>query len=1038
MGDMEDMLMNDDDSSSDSDNEVEEVTGPATVPPTAAPGSIPSPIPVPLTTPTTATLPTNAKRTLNSVGTDAGTRTGATIVSASAPSSFIAAPPAMHTNINTSTNNAPVSLNTNVNVPAPASISASKPYTHAHSHHTHTQHAHTRHSFPTPSSMPLASSSAPRPAPTSVSAGTSINTNPVPLPITTQRSTPMTVQQQNNAKLKSLYNSSKNTPRTSMNTAHPVHPTNSSRAAHPSQHSSHPTHSTRPTSNMNNLQQQSSTARSTMPQTYKPQQQQLMNTHISTNVNVNGHPQRQHSNSHSSHTSHNTHSSHSAHNTHSNHNVQHNQHGAFQPTSMAAMSGNNPPTSSSVISSQQHQQQQQQQQLTNQSSVPSLEHNTHKRRRGALPMNSSVQNDNIMSPNPVSVSTHHPSHSSHPSHTSHPSRTSHTSHVSHSHPSHVSHSQRASTITKSSTTQHPSTSTQHYLHSTPSSQSAQTKQQQQQVKGQRASSSSQIISHQQEQKSRKEQFLMFTKVLMKYLEARDGEKHQRAKQVIRECAKKNKDGVSGYQSLSASMQKHLRKEVGEQYWKKAEEYLAQYLCEQYKKKNVPAQEAKKKAEAVAKKAAENLPNPAMYPNPQQLRQSAPQPTQSAPQPQPALQPVQPTQPTQPPLKIPSTVSSIQETSISKPKTQKSSSTKQPSSKGKSTKGGKRKEKKQPKTPTIIGGVPSSSSSVGSTKTKKTPKRKIGSDASNRSLGTAEFNHPSTYTPSTSPVKRTQASSSSGPPPESLKEFSEFMQMVHHVVDYDASIFALIFNDKKSSSASMVNITDEQRKLLYGTSNIKGISTNISANVTSGSSVPDRTSSSTTADGENDDNSSLPSHFKGWGDRNIMSSRTAWAKLRLLEQEDTKVSVLKLPNPLQQQHTTNSIAGATLKQDKILHKDSWFNEEKAEKDETLALISEATQQYLKTILEAAIKSTRQRLNLDGIRLWHQQLAAAVAKESPSKSIPPQLINDPPLHLRLGCDVRRQCAMAEGNAAKTCQRMEEALSRLENADDDVDGV
>jgi hypothetical protein len=35
--------------------------------------------------------------------------------------------------------------------------------------------------------------------------------------------------------------------------------------------------------------------------------------------------------------------------------------------------------------------------------------------------------------------------------------------------------------------------------------------------------------------------------------------------------------------------------------------------------------------------------------------------------------------------------------------------------------------------------------------------------------------------------------------------------------------------------------------------------------------------------------------------------------------------------------------------------------------------------------------------------------------------------PPIGLRLGCDVSRQVALAAGNAARTVQRMEEALQR-----------
>ena len=100
---------------------------------------------------------------------------------------------------------------------------------------------------------------------------------------------------------------------------------------------------------------------------------------------------------------------------------------------------------------------------------------------------------------------------------------------------------------------------------------------------------------------------MFTKVLMKYLEAKNPKMHADAKIVIRDCAKKNKDGVAGYQSLSASMQSHLRSTVGEAFWKKAEDYLAQYLCDQYKKKNgLDPTAAEQKSRYVTRKAAEPL------------------------------------------------------------------------------------------------------------------------------------------------------------------------------------------------------------------------------------------------------------------------------------------------------------------------------------------------------------------------------------------------------------------------------------------------
>jgi hypothetical protein len=71
-------------------------------------------------------------------------------------------------------------------------------------------------------------------------------------------------------------------------------------------------------------------------------------------------------------------------------------------------------------------------------------------------------------------------------------------------------------------------------------------------------------------------------------------------------------------------------------------------------------------------------------------------------------------------------------------------------------------------------------------------------------------------------------------------------------------------------------------------------------------------------------------------------------------------------------------------------------------------------YLKGILQKAVHCARQRQNVDGIRLWHQQHTASAQSK-------------PALSLRLGCDVTRQVAQAHGNAAMTCKRMEEALER-----------
>uniref|UniRef100_A0A6U0GYL9 Uncharacterized protein n=1 Tax=Helicotheca tamesis TaxID=374047 RepID=A0A6U0GYL9_9STRA len=51
-----------------------------------------------------------------------------------------------------------------------------------------------------------------------------------------------------------------------------------------------------------------------------------------------------------------------------------------------------------------------------------------------------------------------------------------------------------------------------------------------------------------------ERFLMFTRVLMKYLEQKDKPMHARARAMIKECYDRNKKGDPAYASLTMSMQ----------------------------------------------------------------------------------------------------------------------------------------------------------------------------------------------------------------------------------------------------------------------------------------------------------------------------------------------------------------------------------------------------------------------------------------------------------------------------------------------------
>jgi len=53
--------------------------------------------------------------------------------------------------------------------------------------------------------------------------------------------------------------------------------------------------------------------------------------------------------------------------------------------------------------------------------------------------------------------------------------------------------------------------------------------------------------------------------------------HTKAKAVIKECYERNLARDPNYPSLVHSMKTRLRETVGEQYWKKAEDYLNYFL-----------------------------------------------------------------------------------------------------------------------------------------------------------------------------------------------------------------------------------------------------------------------------------------------------------------------------------------------------------------------------------------------------------------------------------------------------------------------------
>lgn len=195
-------------------------------------------------------------------------------------------------------------------------------------------------------------------------------------------------------------------------------------------------------------------------------------------------------------------------------------------------------------------------------------------------------------------------------------------------------------------------------------------------------------------------------------------------------------------------------------------------------------------------------------------------------------------------------------------------------------------------------------------------------------------------------------------------------------------------------------------------------------------VPPKTKDQDDDDGDLDiEDTSFPR--PGWNQDNIVSARNAWSKVRLREKKlyGHAGGQLAVPHPTDPSQPP-----------KAIHVTQWYNEDVAEEDHALAVLSEGAQIYLRSILEKAIYCARQRQNVDGIRLWHTQVMSAVNSNSNSSSGSSKNSSrdkdrddngskneKPPLTLRLGCDVSRQVARTAANAALINQRMEEALER-----------
>uniref|UniRef100_A0A7S1FSE2 Uncharacterized protein n=1 Tax=Corethron hystrix TaxID=216773 RepID=A0A7S1FSE2_9STRA len=92
-------------------------------------------------------------------------------------------------------------------------------------------------------------------------------------------------------------------------------------------------------------------------------------------------------------------------------------------------------------------------------------------------------------------------------------------------------------------------------------------------------------------------------------------------------------------------------------------------------------------------------------------------------------------------------------------------------------------------------------------------------------------------------------------------------------------------------------------------------------------------------------------FHGWSQRNIVSAKAAWTRIRQANGKMLKVSG----------KDTN----------KLLPK--WEGEEATGSDMLCTLLSEATQIFMRGVLEEAVSAARDRQNIDLMRIWHLQVS-----------------------------------------------------------------
>lgn len=77
--------------------------------------------------------------------------------------------------------------------------------------------------------------------------------------------------------------------------------------------------------------------------------------------------------------------------------------------------------------------------------------------------------------------------------------------------------------------------------------------------------------------SKRMRLLIFIKIILRCLDSDDPSLHLKAKKIVTDCTRKNREGIQGYYPLTDVITRQLRMTVGEVHWNRANRLMEYYL-----------------------------------------------------------------------------------------------------------------------------------------------------------------------------------------------------------------------------------------------------------------------------------------------------------------------------------------------------------------------------------------------------------------------------------------------------------------------------